>query len=541
MAKKVTVINAISESKHTQPQHRLKVCAYARVSTGSRAQAESYATQVEYYTEKIENNPLWEFAGVYADEGITGTKVKGRDDFKAMVEACEEGDIDLILTKSITRFARNTVECIQTIRKLKAIGVGIYFEKENINTLTEASELMLTILASVAQGESEDFSGNNRWAIINRFENGTFIVGTPAYGYRKDEDGNLIIEETEAEVVRWIFESYLNGMGVYVIAKMLNDAKIPTIRESEKWQDSVVKNILTNPVYEGDALHQRTYTEKQFPFTRKVNYGQMNMYLTSDAHPPIITHEEAEAVRSIMEYRSRTLNMNGERSQSRYIFSSRIICGDCGNHFRRQKIYIGKPYEKIIWACHKHVEDKEFCHMKAIREDVLQQAFVDMWNKLYTNQGTILEPLLKALTDLAASKPDTEEIEQLDNEIHSLSEQSRILNQVMKKGYMDSALFMEKNNLLAHRLTECRRRKTLLARKHKRTKEIVRTEQLIGLLKQEGYQREFQEELFNMAVKEICISLDHEISFCLKNGLVLTEKEGGSEDAVAYTNRVQGS
>lgn len=541
MAKKVTVINAISDSKRTQPQQRLKVCAYARVSTGSRAQAESYATQVEYYTEKIENNPLWEFAGVYADEGITGTKVKGRDDFKAMIAACEDGDIDLILTKSITRFARNTVECIQTVRKLKAIGVGIYFEKEGINTLTEASELMLTILASVAQGESEDFSGNNRWAIINRFENGTFIVGTPAYGYRKDEDGNLIIEETEAEVVRWIFESYLNGMGAYVIAKMLNDAKIPTIRESEKWQDSVVKNILMNPVYEGDALHQRTYTEKQFPFTRKVNYGQMNMYLTKDAHPPIITHEEAEAVHSIMEYRSRTLNMNGERSQSRYIFSSRIICGDCGNHFRRQKIYIGKPYEKIIWTCHKHVEDKEFCHMKALREDVLQQAFVFMWNKLYTNQGTILEPLLKALTDLTASKPDTEEIEQLDNEIHSLSEQSRILNQVMKKGYMDSALFMEKNNLLAHRLTECRRKKTLLARRHKRTKEIVRTEQLIGLLKQEGYQREFREELFDMTVKEIRISLDHEISFCLKNGLVLTEKEGGSEDAVAYTNRVQGS
>ena len=538
MAKKVTVINVISERIHTQPQQRLKVCAYARVSTGSRAQAESYATQVEYYTEKIEGNPLWEFAGVYADEGITGTKVKGRDDFKAMVAACEEGDIDLILTKSITRFARNTVECIQTIRKLKAIGVGIYFEKENINTLTEASELMLTILASVAQGESEDFSGNNRWAIINRFENGTFIVGTPAYGYRKDEDGNLILEETEAEVVRWIFESYLNGMGAYVIAKILNEHGIPTIRGCEKWQDSVVKNILMNPVYEGDALHQRTYTEKQFPFTRKVNYGQMNMYLTKDAHPPIITHEEAEAVRSIMEYRSRTLNMNGERCQNRYIFSSKIICGDCGSHFRRQKIYIGKPYEKIIWTCHKHVEDKEYCHMKAIREDVLQQAFVDMWNKLYTNQGTVLEPLLKALTELAASKPDTEEIEQLDNEIHSLSEQSQILNQVMKKGYMDSALFMEKNNLLAHRLTECRRRKTLLARKHKRTKEIVRTEQLIGLLKQEGYQREFKEELFDMTVKEIRISLDHEINFCLKNGLVLTENEGGSEDAVAYTNRV---
>lgn len=538
MAKKVTVINAVSGSRHTHPQQKLKVCAYARVSTGTKAQAESYATQVEYYTEKIESNPLWEFAGVYADEGITGTKVKGRDDFKAMIAACEEGDIDLILTKSITRFARNTVECIQTIRKLKAAGVGIYFEKENINTLTEASELMLTILASVAQGESEDFSGNNRWAIISRFEKGNYIVGTPAYGYRKDEEGNLIIKESEAEVVRWIFESYLNGMGTYVIAKMLNEHRIPTIREGERWQDGVVKNILLNPVYEGDVLRQRTYTEKQFPFTRKENKGQMNMYLTKDAHPPIITHEEAEAVQSIMEYRSRTLNMNGEKSQNRYLFSGRIICGECGSHFRRQKIYIGKPYEKIIWTCHRHVEDKEFCHMKAIREDVLQQAFTDMWNKLYTNQGTILEPLLKALTELAERKPDSAEIEQLDNEIHSLSEQSRILNQVMKKGYMDSALFMEKNNQLSHRLTECRRKKTLLARKQKRTKEIVRTEQLIGLVKEEGYQTTFNEELFDLTVREIKISLDHEISFVLKNGLVLTERERGSWDAVAYTNRV---
>lgn len=527
MAKKVTVINAVSGSRHTHPQQKLKVCAYARVSTGTKAQAESYATQVEYYTEKIESNPLWEFAGVYADEGITGTKVKGRDDFKTMIAACEEGDIDLILTKSITRFARNTVECIQTIRKLKAAGVGIYFEKENINTLTEASELMLTILASVAQGESEDFSGNNRWAIISRFEKGTYIVGTPAYGYWKDEEGNLIIKESEAEVVRWIFESYLNGMGTYVIAKMLNEHRIPTIREGERWQDGVVKNILLNPVYEGDALRQRTYTEKQFPFTRKENKGQMNMYLTKDAHPPIITHEEAEAVQSIMEYRSRTLNMNGEKSQNRYLFSGRIICGECGSHFRRQKIYIGKPYEKIIWTCHRHVEDKEFCHMKAIREDVLQQAFTDMWNKLYTNQGTILEPLLKALTELAERKPDSAEIEQLDNEIHSLSEQSRILNQVMKKGYMDSVLFMEKNNQLSHRLTECRRKKTLLARKQKRTKEIVRTEQLIGLVKEEEYQTTFNEELFDLTVREIKISLDHEISFVLKNGLVLTERERG--------------
>ncbi|MSS38493.1 recombinase family protein [Clostridium porci] len=538
MAKKVTVIKAVSGAGRKKAARKLKVCGYARVSTGSKAQAGSYATQVAYYTEKIEANPLWEFAGVYADEGITGTKTKGRNEFKAMIAACEDGEVELILTKSITRFARNTVECIQTIRKLKAMGVGIYFEKENINTLHEASELMLTILASVAQGESEDFSGNNRWSIVNRFENGAFKVGTPAYGYRKDEEGNLLIEETEVETVRWIFESYLNGMGTYRIAKKLNEQGVPTIRYSEKWQDSVIKEILNNPIYEGDSLHQRTYTERNFPFERKVNNGQLPMYLQKDAHPAIITHEEAEAVRSIMEYRNKILHIDGDKYQNRYLFSSRIICGECGSTFRRQKIYIGKPHEKIIWTCHNHVENIENCKMKAIREDAIHQAFVTMWNKLCTNQGIVLEPMLKALMEQAENRSDTKEMEQLNTEIHSLSEQSQILNQVMKKGYMDSALFMEKSNLLAQQLTECRRKKTMLNRRQKRTKEIVRTEQLLTLLKEEGYQREFKEELFDLTVKEIRISKSHAITFCLKNGLKLTEKEGGEKDAVAHTHRI---
>ena len=170
---------------------------------------------------------------MYADEAATGTKVRGREEFQAMIEACENGEIDLILTKSITRFARNTVECIQIIRKLKLLGVGILFEKENINTLTEKSELMLSILSSIAQGESEDFSGNNRWAVEKRFQEGTFVIGTPAYGYKNDENGELVIVEEEAETVRWIFDAYLNGLGTYLIAKELNKKEIPTIRSGE--------------------------------------------------------------------------------------------------------------------------------------------------------------------------------------------------------------------------------------------------------------------------------------------------------------------
>lgn len=283
MAKKVTVIGAASDKRGKLiNKPKLRVCGYARVSTGSKAQAESYATQVSYFTEKIGNNPLWEFAGMYADEDATGTQVKGREEFQAMIEACEDGEIDLILTKSVTRFARNTVECIQTIRKLKTLGVGILFEKENINTLTEKSELMLSILSSIAQGESEDFAGNNRWSIEKRFQDGTFITGTPAYGYRNDENGNLVIAEEEAETVRWIFESYLNGLGTYVIARELDRKGIPPIRTGEKWHDSTVKDILKNPVYEGNRLLQRTYTESQFPFVRRENTGQRNQYLIED-------------------------------------------------------------------------------------------------------------------------------------------------------------------------------------------------------------------------------------------------------------------
>lgn len=539
MAKKVTVINAPLRTTDLTQGPKLKVCGYARVSTDSRVQAESYATQIAYFTEKIENNPLWEFAGMYADKAATGTKVKGRDEFQAMIKACEDGDIDLILTKSVTRFARNTVECIQTIRKLKALGVGILFEKENINTLTEKSELLLTILSSVAQGESEDFSGNNRWSVEKRFKDGTFIIGTPAYGYRNDGEGNLVIVEGEAETVRWIFEAYLNGLGTYMIAKELNRKGIPTIRESEKWQEGTVRDILKNPVYEGNRLQQRTYTESQFPFVRRTNTGQKNRYLIEDEHASIITHEEAEAVRGIMEYRNRTLNMDGEKYKNRYLFSGRIICGECGSHFRRQKIYTEQLHEKIKWTCHRHVEDRNACPMKAVREDVLHQAFTVMWNKLCTNQGIILEPLLKGLMELSADMPDTEEMEQLDNEIQNLSGQSRILNQVMKKGYMDSALFMENNNRITGQLTECRRKKTLISKKQKRTKEIVRTRQLIGLLAgQKKPLKDFDERLFDLTVKEIRISKAHDITFCLHNGLELTEKEGGNRDAVAYADRI---
>lgn len=544
MAKKVTIIN--TKAYHTDSENRakLRVCAYVRVSTGSKAQAKSYASQINYYTKKIEENPLWEFVGIYADEAQTGTKVKSRNEFQAMIQECENGNIDLIITKSVTRFARNTVESIQTIRKLKALGIGIYFEEENINTLTEDSELMITILSSIAQGESEDISTNNKWAIIKRFKDGTFVLSEPAYGYGKDEDGNLVINPEQAKVVRIIFEYYLNGFGTYLIAEKLNKLGIPTKKKAKKWQDSVIKEILKNPVYEGDLLMQKTFTENTFPFTRKTNRGEMVQYLIEDNHPPIITREEAQAVRDILKYRTGINKAGGEKCNNRYLFSRRIVCGQCGSHLRRQKIYIGKPYEKIVWTCPKHVKDKEFCKMKAIREDEIKETFVAMWNKLYTNQGTVLEPLLEGLKKIPADPKEMNEIEQLNQEIQNLTEQCRILNQVMKKGYMDTAFFIENQNLLTCRLSECRRKKSKMLMRQRSRNEIIKTEQLIALLnREERTMKKFQKELFDMVVKEIRVSQTHDITFCLQNGLELTEKnfeegQGGEDYAMAYTNRI---
>lgn len=538
MGKKVTRIAPNSTQCKAEEKPHLNVCAYARVSTGSKAQAESYAAQVEYYTKLIENNPVWNFAGIYADGGITGTKIGKRDEFREMIFQCEEGNINLILTKSITRFCRNTVDCIKTIRKLKAIGVGIYFEKEDINTLTEKSELLITVLSSIAQGESEDFSGNNRWGIIKRFTDGTFIIGMPAYGYENDENGNLIPNEEEAETVRFIFTSYLNGMGSYQIAKALNDRKIPTKRSAREWNEGAVKEMLRNQVYEGDMLYQKTYTAMVFPYEKKTNHGERNQYFIEDDHPAIISREQAQAVREITEFRRRTLHNAGEKGQNRYIFSSRIYCEECGSNFRRQKINIGTPHETIQWCCNRHIRQKELCSNKSIKEMFLHRAFVQMWNKLYTNQGAVLEPYAEALKKLPLGEEEKEQLDKIDNQISELSKQEHILNQVMGNGYMEPAIFMEKKNMVVHSLSLMKRKKAIMLGKQRNSRELAKTEQLIGLLKEKGkLLQEFEEPLFDMAVEMISITKGHDITFHLKNGLKLIEK-GDEQDAVAYANRV---
>lgn len=293
--KKITKINPVKPQVMMQLQPKKRVCAYCRVSTYSREQQSSFTAQTAYYEAMIGKRNDWQYAGIYADEARSGMKLPKRNDFLRMMKDCEAGKIDMILTKSVTRFARNTVDSIQAIRKLKLLGIAVFFEKENINTLSESSEMLLTILSSLAQGESESISTNNKWAAIKRFQEGTFIISTPAYGYTNVE-GELTIDEQEAETVRHIFKQYLNGKGSHVIARELTEQEVPTIRIS-----TLDCSNFTNP-----------YQMLEFTKMRLADYSKPRVsYVLSAMDLSVLTGYEHEqwALGDIVTVDDRDLNM----------------------------------------------------------------------------------------------------------------------------------------------------------------------------------------------------------------------------------------
>lgn len=525
MAKKVIRIEPVSKEDFISKIPAKKVCAYCRVSTDSKEQKNSFLAQTKYYEDYIKKQEGWTFAGIYADEAKSGTKLESRDDFQRMMEDCKSGKIDIILTKSVARFARNTIDSISAIRQLKELNIMVFFEEQQINTLSEKSELLLTILSAVAQIESENISANSRWSVIRRFETGTFIIGTPAYGYTKNEYGELIPEQEKAEIVKGIFHDYLNGLGVQAIADTLNDRKILPCK-SEKWTDGTILGILRNEVYAGNLRQQKVCTTETLPFKRYRNHGQMPQYFIEDNHEALITKEQFEAVQELLVYRRKQNGwiQKGE-NYNRYEFSGMIQCGECGGKFRRQKLYVGKSYERVQWCCIEHIMDKDKCSMKAVQEKEIQNAFIKLWNKLYENYEKILLPLLEGLKALQNRQKSQEQLKQYSKSIEELTRQSHILSQSMAEGYIDTALFIRQKNTIASELSEIRKRQKNLLKEDAYTKEIVQTEKIIHLLKTSPeILDEYQKELFEQIVEKIIID-EEQIVFCLKNGLELAERK----------------
>ena len=350
-----------------QSVQRKRVAAYARVSSGKDAMLHSLSAQISYYNSYIGKRGDWEFSGIYADEAITGTK-ETRPEFQRLLEDCRSKKIDMVITKSITRFARNTVTLLQTVRELKLLGIDVYFEKENIHSLSTDGEFMLTILASYAQEESRSVSENQKWRIRKMFEQGRPNTGN-MLGYRLI-DGKLYIVPEEAEIVKTIFADYLSGMGRIAIIKKLNDAGIST-RSGAIWRECTLYRILRNEKYSGDMLLQKTFSLDHLSKKKQINRGELPMYQVIDSHEAIIDKVTFAKVQFEIERRAVKFCYKPQ-PKKQYLFTSLISCGQCGKHYRRKQTNAGTKYIKPVWICDTfNTSGKNYCPSQQIPESIL--------------------------------------------------------------------------------------------------------------------------------------------------------------------------
>lgn len=349
---------------------RKKVAAYARVSMETERLNHSLSAQISHYSELIQKHSDWQYVGVYADDGISGTGTSKRDEFRRMVEDCEAGKIDIIITKSISRFARNTVDLLNTVRHLKDLGISVRFEKEQIDSLSDDGELMLTLLASFAQEESRSISDNVKWGTIKRFQKGIPNGQMRVFGYEWIDDQLTIIPE-EAEVVRFMYREYMKGASRIEIGRILNEKGLYT-RQGKEWVDSNVKVVLTNITYTGNMLFQKEYVEDPITKRRKKNRGELPQFYVEDTHEAIIPMDEFQKVQTEFK-RRRDLGPLGNKSLNLTAFSTKITCGICGKHYRRsgKRNTAGEVY--YIWTClTKSQKGASTCGSKNIPEKMLQ-------------------------------------------------------------------------------------------------------------------------------------------------------------------------
>lgn len=411
-AKKISMIPAkVQYDRNVKlSEKKMKVAAYCRVSTELEEQDSSYEAQLEYYTSKISENENWKNAGIYADDGKSGTNTKKRADFNAMIQDALAGKIDMILTKSVSRFARNTVDSLVTIRKLKEKNVAVVFEKEGINTLEGTGEILITILSSLAQEESRNISENIRWGVVRKFEKGKVIVNcTKFMGYTKNEDGDLVIVPEEAEIVKRIFRLYLEGYSTGKIAKHLEEQGIKTATGQDKWHSTVIDKMLRNEKYMGDALLQKTYTVDFMTKKKVKNTGLVPQYYVEDDHEAIIPKEIFLMVQEEMARRSEQNACFGRRKSfsANHPFSKIVFCAGCGEEFRRIH-WNNRGKKSVVWRCLTRLEHKDECHARTVNEEVLVSAFLDALNEMVGNSDTYLERLKANLeTAINAANPES--------------------------------------------------------------------------------------------------------------------------------------
>ena len=394
----VQVIPKGNSKRHLRKEgigkYRKRVGVYVRVSTGSEEQMSSYHSQVLHYREYVESKSEWQLIKIYADEAITGTSVGKRGEFQWMVQDAIDGKLDLIITKSISRFARNTLDTLKYVRLLKEKNVAIFFEKENINTLTMNGEMLLVILSSLAQQESESISTNVKMGLKMKMKRGEMVGFNGCLGYDYDPIHKVLtINEEESKIVQMIFSRYLEGAGCYVIARELTELGIKTSRGNDVWHESVIRRILKNEKYVGDVLLGKTITVDPLTHRRVDNLGEEEMYYVKAHHEAIVSKEDYDTVQKIFTRRSRNKMTKDDRRYDEktrlYAFSSRIKCGLCDGNFSRRTWHAGSRNEKNTWECRIKVKvGKQSCsHSKSFQENTLEECFVDAFNHFQREKG----------------------------------------------------------------------------------------------------------------------------------------------------------
>lgn len=514
---KIESRNSLHPTMIDTAKQKKRVAAYARVSTDSDEQLSSYEAQVEFYTRHIQSNPEWEFVNVYTDEGISGTNTKKREGFNRMVADALGGRIDLILTKSISRFARNTVDTLTTVRKLKEKNVEVYFEKENIYTLDAKGEVMITIMSSLAQEESRSISENVTWGKRRSMEEGRFSLAYKYFlGYKKGDDGILEIVEEEAEIVREIYQLFLEGKTIRAIADYLTKQGIPTPRGKEKWSVSTIMSILTNEKYKGDALLQKTYTADFLTKKSKKNRGEVPQYYIKDSHPAIIDPATFDLVQQEVE-RRRPNRRQLHRSSP---FTAKIICGECGGYYGRKVWHSNSKHRKYIWRCNQKYEAETTCSTPNLDEPAIKAAFVEAFNRILGNKEQYIArfeemlPLLADTTKLEAqmTEAQTKHDELMDNLRHYMEENTR---QIQDQE--------EYNRRFSELDAECKKAEEEMAAIQKELlSQSGRKEQIrrcLDELRECGdILEEFDLDLWNSMVESVTVCTDKKLAFLFRDG-----------------------
>lgn len=506
----------IQQLKYTslQEQGLLRVAAYCRVSSDSTDQLNSYVSQIQFYTEYIGQHPDWELADIYADEGLTGTKIENRLELQRLIADSRKGKIDRVIVKAISRFARNLYDCLSLARLLKSYGTSIYFEEQKIDTAEMNDELMLTMQSMAAQAESMTISQNMRWSYQKRMEKGEFIGTVSPYGY-KLINGTLEIYEPEAAIVRRIFDMYLSGKGKQAIANILNREEVPRRHGKNKWYVDTINYTLNNERYIGEALLQKNYTT-EFPFHKLKNNGELPQYYVENSHPAIISREIFEAVQKVQTSK----RQDTESNKARYPLSAKIYCFDCGQSFRRIVLN-----NSIYWQCSFHASGRSVCQSRRFSEESIFHAFTLLANKLIAHRRYILHPLIKQLEKMQSRSSNIQsKIYEIDSRIAELNDQNHIISTHRSQGLIDAAEYAADSGAVNNMVTALRAERRKLLAEDKNDEQIDHFKTLDAILaKHDEILINFNEVLFTDIVTCITAASGTELHFKLIGGLELTE------------------